>query len=148
MWSSAMHFAIGFFGYPFEGQYAQSVTIEHDGVSLQSLYTTPTDICHCQFNNTLVPDKVYVVCSHSMYRYLTPLFSVALTHTTMTSLSVPLGILVVGSRGPFRHPLLSCVIRSIRTQIPRGCPAPAQLPVDWHQTGYRRCLCHASDVSI
>ena len=33
MWSSAMHFAIGFFGYPFEGQYKQSITIEHDGVS-------------------------------------------------------------------------------------------------------------------
>jgi len=40
MWSSAMHFAIGFFGYPFEGQYEQSITIEHDG-----------------FNNTLSPDK-------------------------------------------------------------------------------------------
>jgi hypothetical protein len=33
MWSSAMHFAIGFFGYPFEGQYEQSITIEHEGVS-------------------------------------------------------------------------------------------------------------------
>lgn len=33
MWSSAMHFAIGFFGYPFEGQYEQSITIEHDGVN-------------------------------------------------------------------------------------------------------------------
>lgn len=34
MWSSAMHFAIGFFGYPLKGQYEQSITIEHDGVSL------------------------------------------------------------------------------------------------------------------
>lgn len=35
MLSSAMHFAIGFFGYPFEGQYEQSVTIEHEGVSVR-----------------------------------------------------------------------------------------------------------------
>ena len=38
MWSSAMHFAIGFFGYPFEGQYEQSITIEHAGVSLWSFF--------------------------------------------------------------------------------------------------------------
>lgn len=44
MWSSAMHFAIGFFGYPFEGQYEQSVTIEHDGVSLRSLFIIPTNV--------------------------------------------------------------------------------------------------------
>ena len=35
MLSSAIHFAIGFFGYPFEGQYQQSITIEHPGVSSQ-----------------------------------------------------------------------------------------------------------------
>lgn len=40
MWSSAMHFAIGFFGYPFEGKYEQSITIESHGI-----------------NNTLSPDK-------------------------------------------------------------------------------------------
>ena len=57
MWSSAMHFAIGFFGYPFEGQYEQSVTIEHDNVSLRSLYSTTTNICHYQYNNTLSPYK-------------------------------------------------------------------------------------------
>ena len=45
MWSSAMHFAIGFFGYPFEGQYEQSVTIEHDGVSLWSSLSSPL-MCH------------------------------------------------------------------------------------------------------
>ena len=45
MWSSAMHFAIGFFGYPFEGQYEQSITIENDGVSLWSLSIVSTDIC-------------------------------------------------------------------------------------------------------
>ena len=33
MLASAMNFAIGFFGYPFEGQYQQSITIEADGVS-------------------------------------------------------------------------------------------------------------------
>jgi hypothetical protein len=32
MLASAMNFAIGFFGYPFEGQYQQSITIEADGV--------------------------------------------------------------------------------------------------------------------
>ncbi|THH30874.1 hypothetical protein EUX98_g3307 [Antrodiella citrinella] len=40
MLSSALNFAIGFFGYPFEGQYQQSITIEADG-----------------FNNTLAPYK-------------------------------------------------------------------------------------------
>ena len=34
MVSTAMNFAIGFFGYPFEGQYQQLITIEADGVSL------------------------------------------------------------------------------------------------------------------
>lgn len=33
MLASALNFAIGFFGYPFEGQYEQSITIEEDGVS-------------------------------------------------------------------------------------------------------------------
>lgn len=28
MLASAMNFAIGFFGYPFEGQYQQSITLE------------------------------------------------------------------------------------------------------------------------
>jgi hypothetical protein len=32
MLASAMNFAIGFFGYPFEGQYQQSITIEAEGV--------------------------------------------------------------------------------------------------------------------
>ena len=32
MLTSALNFAIGFFGYPFEGQYEQSVTIEGTGV--------------------------------------------------------------------------------------------------------------------
>ncbi|KAF7335328.1 AB hydrolase-1 domain-containing protein [Mycena sanguinolenta] len=40
MLASAMNFAIGFFGYPFEGQYQQSITIENGG-----------------FNNTLAPYK-------------------------------------------------------------------------------------------
>ncbi|KAJ7862603.1 histidine phosphatase superfamily [Mycena olivaceomarginata] len=40
MLASAMNVAIGFFGYPFEGQYQQSITIEADG-----------------FNNTLAPYK-------------------------------------------------------------------------------------------
>ncbi|EIW65115.1 phosphoglycerate mutase-like protein [Trametes versicolor FP-101664 SS1] len=40
MLASALNFAIGFFGYPFDGQYQQSITIEADG-----------------FNNTLAPYK-------------------------------------------------------------------------------------------
>jgi hypothetical protein len=32
MLASAQNFAIGFFGYPFEGQYQQSITIEGHGV--------------------------------------------------------------------------------------------------------------------
>jgi len=32
MHASALNFAIGFFGYPFDGQYEQSVTIESTGV--------------------------------------------------------------------------------------------------------------------
>jgi len=34
MLKSALNFAIGFFGYPFEGQYQQSITIEARGVRL------------------------------------------------------------------------------------------------------------------
>ena len=34
MLSSALNFAIGFFGYPFEGQYQQSVTIEAKDVRI------------------------------------------------------------------------------------------------------------------
>jgi hypothetical protein len=33
MLASAMNFAIGFFGYPFDGMYEQSITIESHGVS-------------------------------------------------------------------------------------------------------------------
>ncbi|TFY59888.1 hypothetical protein EVJ58_g5495 [Rhodofomes roseus] len=40
MLASALNFAIGFFGYPFEGQYEQSITIEENG-----------------YNNTLAPYK-------------------------------------------------------------------------------------------
>jgi len=32
MLSSAMNFALGFFGWPLEGQYEQSITIEENGV--------------------------------------------------------------------------------------------------------------------
>ncbi|KAJ7211760.1 phosphoglycerate mutase-like protein [Mycena pura] len=45
MLASARNFAIGFFGYPFEGQYQQSVTIEQSG-----------------FNNTLAP---YMTCPNA-----------------------------------------------------------------------------------
>ncbi|KAJ3929080.1 MAG: histidine phosphatase superfamily [Lentinula lateritia] len=45
---SALNFAIGFFGYPFEGQYQQSITIDADG-----------------FNNTLAP---YDTCHNARHR--------------------------------------------------------------------------------
>ncbi|EKM60569.1 uncharacterized protein PHACADRAFT_84917, partial [Phanerochaete carnosa HHB-10118-sp] len=48
MVASALNFAIGFFGYPFEGQYQQSVTIENLGV-----------------NNTLAP---YMTCPNFMQK--------------------------------------------------------------------------------
>ncbi|KAE9404951.1 phosphoglycerate mutase-like protein [Gymnopus androsaceus JB14] len=48
MLHSALNFAIGFFGYPFQDQYQQSITIEADG-----------------FNNTLAP---YDTCYNARYR--------------------------------------------------------------------------------
>ena len=39
MLSSAMNFALGFFGWPLEGQYQQSITIEESGVSHESHLT-------------------------------------------------------------------------------------------------------------
>ncbi|KAI0327286.1 phosphoglycerate mutase-like protein [Cubamyces sp. BRFM 1775] len=48
MLASAMNFALGFFGYPFEGQYQQSITIEDSG-----------------YNNTLAP---YAVCPNARDR--------------------------------------------------------------------------------
>jgi len=38
MLASAMNFAIGFFGYPFEKQYQQLITVEAKGVSLVRLW--------------------------------------------------------------------------------------------------------------
>jgi MFS superfamily sulfate permease-like transporter len=35
MLSSALNFALGFFGYPVEGKYQQSITIEASGVRVQ-----------------------------------------------------------------------------------------------------------------
>ncbi|KAJ7932197.1 phytase, partial [Mycena leptocephala] len=49
MLASAQNFAIGFFGYPFEGQYQESITIEGHG-----------------FNNTLAPYTTYV-CERLRY---------------------------------------------------------------------------------
>jgi hypothetical protein len=37
MLASAMNFAIGFFGYPFDGQYQQSIIIEAPGVRSSSV---------------------------------------------------------------------------------------------------------------
>ncbi|KAJ7894516.1 phosphoglycerate mutase-like protein [Mycena olivaceomarginata] len=48
MLASAQNFAIGFFGYPFEGQYQQSITIEGHG-----------------FNNTLAPYNDVCLCPNA-----------------------------------------------------------------------------------
>ena len=147
MWSSAMHFAIGFFGYPFEGQYEQSITIEHDGVSLQSLFIIPTN--SCQFNNTLAPEKTYVICDPSLYQPLTPPFPVVPTGITLKNLNVPLGISAVGLRSAFEPPfLLSHVIRSTRAQIPQGCPGTFKHSARWLRTLPGGRLCYANDVRI
>ena len=45
MLASAMNFAIGFFGYPFDGQYQQSIIIEAFGVCL------PTVSTYCDANH-------------------------------------------------------------------------------------------------
>jgi hypothetical protein len=37
MLASALNFAIGFFGYPYDGMYEQSITIEADGVNIFGL---------------------------------------------------------------------------------------------------------------
>ena len=42
MVASALNFAIGFFGYPFDGQYEQSITIEATGVREYFRDQTPT----------------------------------------------------------------------------------------------------------
>lgn len=149
MWSSAMHFAIGFFGYPFEGQYEQSITIENDGVSLWSLSIVSTDICRHQFNNTLAPEKTYVACNYSMHRCLMYPFSVVLMGMAPTSPTVPTGMFVAGSIGEFRPPfLLSCAVRPIRMQIPQGRSETSQRSFRRYQTRLRGCLCHANDVCI
>jgi hypothetical protein len=55
MLASAMNFALGFFGWPLQGQYQQSITIESSGVSTQLPYLTSSLIDFEQFNNTLAP---------------------------------------------------------------------------------------------
>lgn len=62
MHASALNFAIGFFGYPFEGQYQQSITIESTGVraffrDLPSAFSLNV----VQFNNSLAPYTTCVV---------------------------------------------------------------------------------------
>lgn len=59
---SALNFAIGFFGYPFEGQYQQSITIEAPGVRVQNFLISPFPDPHTQFNNTLAP---YMTCPNA-----------------------------------------------------------------------------------
>ena len=49
MLASAMNFAIGFFGYPFDGQYQQSITIEADGVCLPTASTYFGEDPHISF---------------------------------------------------------------------------------------------------
>ena len=56
MLASALNFAIGFFSYPFQGQYEQSITIEGTGVREYLSDTPPcSSLSTLQFNNTLAP---------------------------------------------------------------------------------------------
>jgi len=41
MLASALNFAIGFFGYPFDGQYQQSILVESTGVCKRFLDPAP-----------------------------------------------------------------------------------------------------------
>lgn len=75
MLASALNFAIGFFGYPFEGQYQQSITIESKGVRIYlraHLHIAALTRPKIQFNNTLAPYKTYVrlysLCWHVLKR--------------------------------------------------------------------------------
>jgi hypothetical protein len=49
MLASALNFAIGFFGYPFEGQYQQLITIEANGVSCFFFFSLPCLFVRCGF---------------------------------------------------------------------------------------------------
>jgi hypothetical protein len=57
MLNSAINFALGFFGYPLDGKYQQSITIEANGVSSPFYITIATAELLTQFNNTLSPYK-------------------------------------------------------------------------------------------
>jgi hypothetical protein len=74
MLASAMNFVIGLFGYLFEGQYQQSITIEADGC-VASLFCLASHLLlnfiypHqliSQFNNTLTPYKTCLNTNDSL----------------------------------------------------------------------------------
>jgi hypothetical protein len=52
MLASAMNFAIGFFGYPFDGQYQQSITIEANGVRSSTVRTVVKPSHFFHFSST------------------------------------------------------------------------------------------------
>ena len=108
MLASAMNFAIGFFGYPFEGQYQQSITIEADGVSIGSTLTALAMIWpNCmKFNNTLAPYKTYVIHRCLLAWQLTPLlwFVVVPMPKTRPRAIVVTGTLHVGQKDTWRVP--------------------------------------------
>jgi hypothetical protein len=65
MLASAMNFAIGFFGYPFDGQYQQSITIEADGVrssSVSVLWYRPSHFFHISSTTPLPLTDVRSMC--------------------------------------------------------------------------------------
>ena len=70
MLKSAKNFALGFFGWPDEGQYEQVITIEADGVRFFLLIVSLlTNYIGGQFNNTLAPHNKFVFSVHYLVEF-------------------------------------------------------------------------------
>ena len=67
MVASAMNFAIGFFGYPFDGQYQQSITIEAFGVRLSSVSVLWYKASHFFYFSSTTP--LPLTCRTFFYMY-------------------------------------------------------------------------------
>ena len=62
MLASALNFAIGFFGYPLDGKYEQSIILESKNVREYHRDTAPdSGLNSVQFKNTLAPYTTYVL---------------------------------------------------------------------------------------
>ena len=61
MLASALNFGIGFFGYPFDGQYELSITIETPGVRKRLLRSSPDFRSECRLGQQH-PCTLFHVC--------------------------------------------------------------------------------------